>query len=249
MVQEEFTEESSLSQPNIIFILADDMSWTSLGDDNSSLIFTTPNLRRLAEKGLVIENYYALQLCNPSRAALLTGRYPLTIGMQYGLIGLNEPWGVHLNETFMSEVFSQNGYATHMLGKWDLGFYTPQYLPTARGFDSYLGYLYSVNYYYSKICPADHNYTDMTFSTTECYYEYNNDDMRKYSTYFYKDHAIDIINNHDTSKPLFLYLAFQAVHSPFIDVFHDMELSPSYLDEVLYNRIMTEVDVSTRKMY
>jgi arylsulfatase A-like enzyme len=144
----------------------------------------------------------------------------------------------------MSEVFSQNGYATHMLGKWDLGFYTPQYLPTARGFDSYLGYLFAENYYYSKLCPVDNNFTDMTFSTTECYYQYNDEDLHKYSTYFYKDHAIDIINNHDTSKPLFLFLAFQAVHSPFIDTYRDMEVSPSDLDEVVYDRIMTEVDVS-----
>jgi hypothetical protein len=68
--------------PNFVFLLADDLGWNSIGYENYDLYFATPNLDSLARKGIVMDNYYALEVCTPSRASLLTGRYPLSIGMQ-----------------------------------------------------------------------------------------------------------------------------------------------------------------------
>jgi arylsulfatase A-like enzyme len=99
----------------------------------------TPELTKLADKGIRMTNYYALEYCNPSRASLLTGRYPVNMGMQYGMVQYNIPWGLRLDETLLPEVLKDNGYATYMFGKWHLGHFNERYLPTARGFDTFTG--------------------------------------------------------------------------------------------------------------
>ena len=68
--------------PNFVFVLADDMGWNSMGYEDYDLTFASPYLTAMSQNGIVMSNYYAQEVCTPSRAALLTGRYPLTIGMQ-----------------------------------------------------------------------------------------------------------------------------------------------------------------------
>ena len=71
---------ASSSKPNIIFILADDLGWNSIGYELYDLSFTTPYITSLAKQGIVMNNYYGQEVCTPSRASLMTGRYPITIG-------------------------------------------------------------------------------------------------------------------------------------------------------------------------
>jgi arylsulfatase A-like enzyme len=73
-------KSSDSVKPNFVFILADDLGWNSLGYLNYDLNFTTPTLTSLAQQGIIMGSYYAQEVCTPSRAALLTGRYPLSIG-------------------------------------------------------------------------------------------------------------------------------------------------------------------------
>ena len=91
-------------------------------------------------------------------------------------------------------------------------------MPTARGFDSFVGFLNGDNYYFSKINPLERTAVDFLHADRTCYHPYEKPDMFNYSTNFYRHKAIDILEHHDQSTPLFLYLPFQAVHDPFSDV-------------------------------
>jgi arylsulfatase A-like enzyme len=136
-------KKSSSTKPNFVFIYADDLAWNSIGYEDYDLQFTTPHLTSMAEKGIRMTNYYAQEVCNPSRASLLTGRYPASVGMQYGVIQYYDPWGLSLDETLLPEILKDEGYKTYMLGKWHLGHYSERMLPTARGFDTFTGQLLS----------------------------------------------------------------------------------------------------------
>jgi len=222
---EQESNRNEKQQPHIIFILADDMGWNSLGyasqeyNETSDVSFAAPFLASMASQGILMSSYYGQEMCTPSRASLLTGRYPLSLGMQFFEVEEKVAWGMDLNETTIAEVLGDAGYSTHMLGKWHLGHYSASHLPTARGFDSYTGYLTSGNYYWSKLNTVYPEFTDFLSSNTDCYWPYKNHDMHNYSTHLYRDKAIEGIEEHDTSSgsPLFMYLAFQAVHDPFSD--------------------------------
>lgn len=109
-------------------------------------------------------NYYAQETCTPSRTSLLTGRYPLTAGMQYNEINGDEAWGLDLTEILMPKVLGDLGdYVTYALGKWNLGHFSPVFLPTARGFDYFLGFLCGKSYYWSKLSSSFMNFHDITY--------------------------------------------------------------------------------------
>lgn len=95
---------SSPSSPHVIFILADDLGWNSIGYEDYDLSFATPFLTSIAKQGIIMNNYYAQEVCTPARAAILTGRYPLSTGMQYSMIMPTTSWGLDLNETLWPEV-------------------------------------------------------------------------------------------------------------------------------------------------
>ncbi len=241
-VEHTVSESSSSSYPHIIFILADDLGWNSIGYEDFDLTFASPYLTEYASKGLILSNYYAQEMCSPSRASLLTGRYPLSIGMQWGMVELAKMWGMSVGETTLAEVLKDEGYKTHLVGKWDLGHYSPCLLPTARGFNTYTGYLNGENYYYSKRYPGDITWVDFLTADVECYYTYDNDNMHNYSTHFYQDKAVEIISSHDVDDPLFLLVSFQAVHDPFADI-NGMEIPSSFVDVDIYKEVMSSVNV------
>ncbi len=242
--------------PNFIYILADDLGWNAF-DMNDSPVqddindFAATNLATLAGKGIYFSNYYSQESCTPARASLLTGRYPINIGIQYGSIAAAVPFGISTGETFLSEVLSANGYTTYGLGKWDLGHFTPYELPTARGFDYYLGYLNGEEYYWSKRDNNNNKFHDFLYMSEDCYDKYDASDAHQYSTWFYRDKAIDILENHDfTSSSLFLYLSFQAVHDPFDDDrYYPNGIPVSYVGMDVYNKVKDTVDGHIRRQY
>jgi arylsulfatase A-like enzyme len=147
----------------------------------------------------------------------MTGRYPLSVGWQYGDVKDSYDGGLSLNETTIAEVLKANGYVNYIFGKWNLGHESPRYLPTARGFDYFFGYLSSYSTYWSKSDPEHPDFIDLMYADKDCYYQYDSKDMTDYSTTLYRDKAVNRIESHDFSKPIFLYLPFQAVHDPFAD--------------------------------
>ena len=128
--------------PNFIILFADDMGYGDLGCYGSPNI-RTPNLDRMAEEGIRFTSFYvAAPVCTPSRVGLLTGRYPVRAGLPNNL-GPDSKGGLPLTEITMAQMLKQRGYKTMAIGKWHIGHNPQEYLPTSRGFDSYLGLLYS----------------------------------------------------------------------------------------------------------
>lgn len=126
--------------PNIVFILCDDLGYGDLACYGSKL--RTPNLDRLASEGARFTNFCSADpVCSPSRAALLTGRYPTRVGVPTVFFPADKG-GLNLDETTMANMLKARGYKTMCVGKWHLG-RPDQYLPTSRGFDEYFGIPYS----------------------------------------------------------------------------------------------------------
>jgi arylsulfatase len=134
------TAHAQNSRPNVILIYADDLGYGDLGCYGSRI--ETPNLDRMAAEGARFLNFYsASPVCSPSRAALLTGRYPPRVNVPR-VLGPSEDGGLADSETTMAQMLKDAGYRTMCVGKWHLGS-RPQYLPTNRGFDEYYGIPYS----------------------------------------------------------------------------------------------------------
>jgi len=197
------------SRPNIIFILADDYGFHDIGYHGSEI--KTPTLDKLALEGVKLENYYVQPICTPTRSQLMSGRYQIHTGLQHAIIWSEQPNALPDDSPIMAEKMKESGYATHMVGKWHLGFYKEKYLPWKRGFDTYYGYLTGSEDYYTH---------ERTYHDGIGYLDLHSQDgpvkteKGHYSCNLFTQKAIDVVNNHSTSDPLFLYLAYQSVHEP-----------------------------------
>ncbi|KAL1469833.1 hypothetical protein MTO96_024781 [Rhipicephalus appendiculatus] len=129
---------SSVRPPHIVLILADDLGWADLSYNGNPQI-RTPNIDALAWNGVRLSRLYYQPLCTPSRAAIMTGLYPIHTGMQHFVINMSEPRGLPLNLKLLPEWLNDLGYTSYMLGKWHLGFHESAYTPTNRGFLSHVG--------------------------------------------------------------------------------------------------------------
>ncbi|NXN83165.1 ARSI Arylsulfatase, partial [Bombycilla garrulus] len=195
--------------PHIIFILTDDQGYHDIGYHGSDI--QTPTLDRLAAEGVKLENYYIQPICTPSRSQLITGRYQIHTGLQHSIIRPRQPNCLPLDQVTLPQKLQEAGYSTHMVGKWHLGFYKKECLPTRRGFDTFLGSLTgNVDYYtYDNcdgpgVCGYDlHEGEDVAW-----------DQSGKYSTFLYAQRVSKILASRSPKEPIFIYVAFQAVHTP-----------------------------------
>lgn len=136
--------------PNIIFIFADDLGNADVGYMGSEIL--TPNIDTLAHAGVILNQHYVLPQCSPSRAAFVSGRYPIHTGFHNGNIMQGELWGLGLEEFTIGEMFQEYGYKTHAIGKWHLGWRTWRHTPIHRGFDSFLGFYFCAHDHYQYTC-------------------------------------------------------------------------------------------------
>lgn len=187
--------------PNVVVILADDLGWADLGATGSRI--DTPHLDRLGTEGVKLTRFYAsAAMCSPTRAALLTGRYPHSVGMPE-LSTLNRrgtvpPLALDHAAVTIPEALKPVGYRSVMVGKWHLGA-KPADWPRTHGFDEFWGSLIGTPGYWQ---PKEtyHNETPISVS--------------QYYTDALTDTAIDYLRSHDRDQPLFLYLAYNAPHYP-----------------------------------
>ncbi|MEM7728735.1 MAG: sulfatase [Pseudomonadota bacterium] len=127
--------------PNIVLFMADDLGWGDVGLNGAELI-DTPNIDRLGMEGVQLTQFYAgANVCTPSRAALMTGRYANRSGMQHVVHPFSQ-WGLPQSEVTVAEVLRDAGYATGMVGKWHLG-HGAEHWPTEHGFERFYGVAYS----------------------------------------------------------------------------------------------------------
>jgi len=125
-------------KPNILYIVSDDLGWKDVGFHGATDI-KTPNLDRLAADGVRLEQFYVQPMCTPTRAALMTGRYPLRYGLQTLVIPSKGTYGLATDERLLPEALKDAGYKTAMVGKWHLGHADRKYWPRQRGFDYHYG--------------------------------------------------------------------------------------------------------------
>lgn len=194
----------ALRRPNIVIILADDLGYGDVGAFASTPI-RTPNIDRLARGGAVLTDFYAsANLCTPSRAGLLTGRYPIRTGLGHQVIQPNDKHGLPLSEVTLAKALKRAGYATGMVGKWHLGHVAPHWPPSGHGFDSFFGLPYS------------HDQRPLSlFSSPEPGVEYVKDDKLDLAqlTRQFTAKGIEFIDRHK-DQPFLLYLAHTAPHLP-----------------------------------
>lgn len=190
-------------RPNIVYIMADDLGWKDVGFHGSDI--QTPNLDRLAQTGVSLEHYHAHPWCTPSRAALLTGRYPFRYGLQTIAIPSAATYGLATDEWLLPQALKDVGYETAIVGKWHLGHADRQYWPLQRGFD----------YQYGPILGEIDYFTHSAHDTVDWYRNHELVNEEGYVTTLLGQDAVKLIDAHDPDTPLFLYLAFTAPHAPY----------------------------------
>jgi len=140
-------------RPHIVLLVLDDIGWADVGYHGSN--FPTPNIDTLVKGGVELDRMYALPQCSPTRSAVMTGRWPWTIGLQHwNTIFPGSKAGLPHDVATLAEVMRSAGYGTHAIGKWHLGYSKESQFPTSRGFDSYLGYLQGEIDYYNRTIPT-----------------------------------------------------------------------------------------------
>jgi arylsulfatase A-like enzyme len=136
-----FSSQASIAadRPNIVYILADDLGWKDVGFHEGKI--PTPNLDKLAAGGAILNTFYAQPFSSQTRAALITGRYPMRYGLQTMSILPASRFGLPTEERTLAQALKESGYKTALLGKWQLGHAKPEFWPTKRGFDYFYGTL------------------------------------------------------------------------------------------------------------
>jgi arylsulfatase A-like enzyme len=190
------------ARPNIIVILADDLGWADVGWHGQEI--RTPRLDSLANAGAKLEQFYVQPVCSPTRAALMTGRYPMRYGLQVDVVRPWAQYGLPLEERMLPLALREVGYETAICGKWHLGHVRPEYLPTRRGFEHQYGHYNGALDYFRHVRDGG--------------FDWHRDDRvcrdEGYSTHLIAREAVHRIEARDRSRPLFLYVPFNAVHAP-----------------------------------
>ena len=189
-------------RPHILYIMADDLGWQDLGYLGKEV--HTPNLDQLAAGAVKLNQFYVQPWSTQTRAALMTGRYPMRYGLQMQSILPESQYGLPLDERTLPQALKEAGYRTALVGKWHLGQFKPEYRPTRRGFDYHYGPLGGQIDPFRKTGPGGPDW-------------WRNDRPVKqegYVTTLLGKDAAAIVAKHDPATPLFLMLAFTVPAAP-----------------------------------
>ncbi len=188
------SNETTITRPNIVLILADDMGWGDVNANGNNLV-ETPVLNRLRSESLSFDRFYVCPLSAPTRAEMLTGRYFLRTGVSSVTRGYENMRG---DEVTLAEVLKENGYRTGCFGKWHNGRYYLQH-PNRQGFNEYVGFpVGHLGYYY------------------DAFYMHNDEEIQStgYTSDYFTDQALGFIQR-NRDNPFFCYVPYNVPHSPF----------------------------------
>ena len=219
--------KSSLENaPNIIIIISDDQGYADVGFHGSKEIFT-PNIDRIASNGVVFsQGYVSYAVCSPSRAGLITGKYQNRFGYTRNILlaPKDSLMGLPLSEQTLPDVLNNVDYKTKAIGKWHLGAHE-SLVPERRGFDEFFGFLIGGHRYF----PEDLTLNDLSEARrqmdgyiTRIYDNGKRIDTKKYLTEELSDNAVKFIED-NSSDPFFLYLSYNAPHTPLQATAMDLE--------------------------
>ena len=214
------------SPPNIIIIISDDQGYADVGFHGSKEIFT-PNIDRIAKNGVVFsQGYVSYAVCSPSRAGLITGRYQNRFGYTRNILlaPKDSLMGLPISEQTLPEVLNNVDYKTKAIGKWHLGAHE-SLVPEKRGFDEFFGFLIGGHRYF----PEDLTLNDLTEASrqmdgyiTRIYDNGRRINTKKYLTEELSDNAVKFIED-NAKDPFFLYLSYNAPHTPLQATERDLE--------------------------
>ena len=192
------------SRPNVIILLADDLGYGDVGFHGSDI--ATPNIDRIANEGARLESFYSCPMCTPTRAGLMTGRYPLRFGLMRSVIPPQREFGLDPSEETLAEVFEQGGYSRRgVFGKWHLGHRRKEWFPTRRGFTDFVGCLNGAVEYFSHERDGELDWHRNEEPLLE----------EGYATDLIGNAAVAFIESAPANEPYFMYVPFNAPHSPF----------------------------------
>jgi arylsulfatase B len=190
-------------KPNIIIILADDLGWGDVGFHGSDI--KTPNIDKLAREGVILNRYYTAPVCSPTRAGLMTGRYPNRYGLRQTVIPPWSEFGLDTSEEYIPAMLKEAGYTNRaVLGKWHLGHAKRGFLPLQRGFTHFYGHYNGAIDYFTHEREGEldwHNDEDPSYD-------------KGYSTDLITNEAVKCIEKYSKQSPFFMYVAFNAPHGP-----------------------------------
>ncbi len=213
------------AKPNVVIFLTDDQGWGDLSVTGNTNL-ATPHIDSLARDGATLDNFYVCQVCSPTRAEFLTGRYHPRTGVS-GVSNGDER--LNPDETTIADLFKANGYATGAFGKWHNGTQSP-YHPNDRGFDEYYGFTSGHwGHYFSP--PLDHNGKKVR--------------GKGYVVDDFTDHALAFIEE-NRDAPFFCYLPYNTPHSPMM-VDDDFYAKFKDLDPEMRNRDPEKEDLPTTR--
>lgn len=226
-------------RPNIVIVLADDLGWGDVGFHGSEI--KTPCLDALVGEGVELERFYTSPISTPTRAGLMTGRYPNRFGVRSAVI---PPWredGLDENEETMADMLARNGYKNRaIIGKWHLGHTQKVHYPMNRGFSHFYGHLNGAIDYFDL--------------TREGELDWHNDwetcHDKGYSTELITKEAIRCIDAYEKEGPFMLYVAYNAPHTPLqaqekdIKLYTDKfdSLTPKEQKKVTYSAMVSCMD-------
>jgi arylsulfatase A-like enzyme len=191
-------------QPNVVHIVADDLGWKDVGFNGCTDI-KTPNIDALASGGAKFSQFYVQSMCTPTRAALMTGRYPFRYGLQTIVIPGPAGYGLDTSERLLPQCLKEAGYTTAIIGKWHLGHADTKYWPKQRGFD----------YQYGAMIGELDYYTHSDAGVLDWFRDNKPVKETGYTTQLLGADAVKYINEQSPDKPFYLYLTFNAPHTPY----------------------------------
>ena len=191
-------------KPNILILLADDLGFGDVGFNGSDI--KTPNIDRIAAEGVRLDQFYSCPMSSPTRAGLMTGRYPIRYGLMRSVIPPHRLYGLSTEEETLADMLGKAGYKNRgIIGKWHLGHRRQMWLPNNRGFTHFVGCLNGAIDYFSQERDGE---TD---------WHLNNQPIKGegYTTDLIGEAAVQFIKSLTAEEPFFLYVPFTAPHSPY----------------------------------